>query len=107
MDELVVDGIPIGAFRYTPGEGFQVILRLEGAERVLPKLEKSWLRMDEGAHQFILKGANPLKPGIIDAHPDIQPGDELVILDSERKVIGLGKAKCTGMEMLAKRPDEA
>jgi len=100
MDELVVDGIPIGAFRYTPGEGFQVILRLEGAERILPSLKESWLQMDEDAHMFILKGANPLKPGIADARPDIRPGDELVILDFERKVIGLGKAKCTGLEML-------
>jgi len=67
-------------------------LNLEGG-RILRDLEKSWVEID-----FDLKTNTLFAPGVVDAHPDILPGDEVVIL-RQTDVVGVGKTVLSGKEM--------
>lgn len=61
---------------------------------------KNLVVVDSGAVRFIVNGADVMKPGIVSADPDIQPGD-LVIIAEERykKPLAIGRALISGQEM--------
>ncbi len=67
-------------------------LNLEGG-RVLKEIDKNWVEID-----FDLKTNTLFAPGVVDAHRDILPKDEVVIL-REGEVVGVGKAILAGDEM--------
>ncbi|HEY0196444.1 MAG TPA: DUF5591 domain-containing protein [Methanobacterium sp.] len=67
-------------------------LNLEGG-RILKDLDKNWVEID-----FDLKTNTLFAPGVVDAHPNILPGDEVVILRQE-EVVGVGKTVLSGQEM--------
>lgn len=107
--EFIMDGMILGQIRFDPTKKeWRLVLRKEGAIRAyLLGCEQKIVRMDEGAQDYILKGANALAPGIIDADPEIEIGDECIIVgpnkDEERTVsdvLAAGKAKMKGREMI-------
>ena len=100
MDELIFNGKVQGTLRYDPGEDYKFILRMEGAQRIENKISKNWIVVDPGAVEPIIKGANALCVGITEASPEIAVGDEVVVMDSKRKAIAVGKAKVSGKEMV-------
>jgi archaeosine synthase alpha-subunit len=67
-------------------------LNLESG-RILREMDRNWVKID-----FDLQTNTLFAPGVIQAHPDIIPRDEVVILNDE-EVIGVGKAVLTGEEM--------
>jgi len=103
-DSLIPDGSRItGRFnRRIIHEGKQIAtllyetglysLNLEGG-RILRDLGRSWVEID-----FDLKTNTLFAPGVVDAHPDILPGDEVVIL-RQTEVVGVGKTVLSGEEM--------
>ncbi len=103
-DSLILDGSRItGRFnRRVIHEGKQIAtllyetglyaLNLEGG-RILRDLRRSWVEID-----FDLKTNTLFAPGVVDAHPDILPGDEVVIL-RQTDVVGVGKTVLSGEEM--------
>ncbi|MGQ9582855.1 MAG: phosphoadenosine phosphosulfate reductase domain-containing protein [Thermoplasmatota archaeon] len=99
-DEVVSDGAVLGNFTYLPGRGFQLQLRMAGAER-LSAPERGWVVADEGAIPSILRSSNLLGPGVVDASPGIRPGDEVLVLSSlpDRGVVAVGSARMTSEEM--------
>ena len=100
LDEIIVDGYVLGALRYDIfSSEFTVSLRVEGAVRILPNLKRSWIVVDEGAVQPILKSANALAVGINELAEGIEKGDEVVVLSPEREVIAMGKAMMSSDEM--------
>ncbi len=99
MDEIIIDGCVLGALRYDPGERYRIILRMHGAQTIEKILDKNWVTVDKGAVSPILKGANALSVGIIEAHSNIAIGDEVIILDPQRRAIAIGKALKSGEEM--------
>ncbi len=104
LDEIIVDGIVVGALKYEifgKKPGFRVSLRIDGALRILPRLEKSWIVVDKGAVEPILKSANALAVGINEMAEGIEAGDEVVVLSPDRKVIAVGRAMMDTGEMRA------
>lgn len=67
-------------------------LNLEGG-RILRDMDRNWVEID-----FDLKTSTLFAPGVMDAHPDIIPRDEVVIL-RDGEVVGVGKAVLSADEM--------
>ena len=100
MDEIIIDGRVQGTLRYDPGEGYKFILRMVGAQRIEDILTKNWVEVDPGAVDPIKKGANALCVGITEASPGIEIGDEVVVMNSDKRAIAVGKAKLSGKDMV-------
>lgn len=67
-------------------------ISLEGGQ-ILRDLDRNWVEID-----FDLKTNTLFAPGVVDAHPDIIPRDEVVIV-RKGEVVGVGKAVLTSDEM--------
>lgn len=101
MDEVVVDGAVVGAIRYDIGIGWKFISRMQGALRIGKKLSKGYVVCDPSAVKFVKESKNLMAPGIIDAHPDIKEGDEVLIIDPDKNIIATGLAKMDAHDMIA------
>ncbi|MHA2357139.1 MAG: phosphoadenosine phosphosulfate reductase domain-containing protein, partial [Candidatus Heimdallarchaeaceae archaeon] len=62
------------------------------------KITKNWVKIDSGAREKILQGANILVPGVIDAYSEIKKGDYIVVLDEDNEVIAGGIARIDEIE---------
>lgn len=93
FDEVIVDGHVLGSLEYQLTGKYRFIPRLEGARRVEKLLEKNWIVVDEGAVTPIIGGMNAMSPGIIEFDHQIRDGDDVIVLDPDRRVIGVGIAK--------------
>ncbi|MCL7415993.1 MAG: phosphoadenosine phosphosulfate reductase family protein, partial [ANME-2 cluster archaeon] len=104
MEEIIADGVALANIRYDVESGQWALLpRMEGAARLFNEMDgrRNWVMIDESAVPFIEKGASTLAPGVVDAHPDIVPGDEVVVLSPERLPVSAGRAKMSGPEMVS------
>ncbi len=97
MEEIVVDGRAIGRFFFVPGRGFVLRPGAELAALLAGCAERLWVRADPGASEALLRGRNLMGPGVVDADPDIEPGDEVVVLGEG--VVASGTAAKRGREM--------
>jgi len=90
---ILLDGEPrVASF---DGERF---LTVRGANASDPT--KRVVTVDAGAVGFVSDGANVMRPGIVDADPDIEPGDlVLVAEETHGKVLAVGRAETTGDDM--------
>jgi len=86
---LVADGKQIATLH--PKNGFYS-LNLHGGE-ILRDIGVKWVKIG-----FDLKTGTLFSPGVDDAHEDIIPNDEVVIL-KDGEVVGVGKAVLNGEEM--------
>ena len=69
---------------------------------------KSYVTVDMGAVPFVVKGADIMGPGIVDADREIKPGDFVWVRDVKNlRALAIGEAMVTGEEMLQKRPGKA
>lgn len=100
MDEVLVDGRVMGTMRYDIGRGWQFLMRIQGAMRLRGKLSRGYVVCDPGAVKFLHESKNLMAPGVLDAHPDIKEGDEVIIVDPESNIVATGLAKMTASEML-------
>jgi archaeosine synthase len=69
-------------------------LTLHGAELLAP-LERYWVRLDVQE----VKGGSIFAVGITEADPTIHPGDEVIIINNDDRVIAVGKSEMSGREM--------
>lgn len=91
---VLVDGRPLVAS--FDGERF---LTVRGANALDPT--RRVVTVDAGAVQFVSDGANVMRPGIVEADPDIEPGDlVLVAEETHGKVLAVGRAEASGDEMV-------
>ncbi len=103
MDEVIVDGRPVGTLRYDLRRRFadkfpyQFILR---PWDTLPTPEKGYVLMDIGAVDPIKNGASALAVGIMEGDEDIETEDEVLILEPDGKVLATGPAYRGGKELL-------
>jgi predicted RNA-binding protein (TIGR00451 family) len=67
---------------------------LSGARLIAP-LNRYWVRLDASQ----VKGGSIFAVGINEADSEIRPGDEVIILNNEEKVIAVGKSEMSGREM--------
>jgi archaeosine synthase len=69
-------------------------LTLHGAELLAP-LKRYWVRLDVQE----VKGGSIFAVGITEADPEIRPGDEVIIINNDDRVIAVGKSEMSGREM--------
>ncbi|MFB0558664.1 MAG: PUA domain-containing protein [Candidatus Bathyarchaeia archaeon] len=95
-----LDGVLLASLRPTDG---LFALTIAGAEMLASELESldfTVTVLDEVA-EFISQGRNVFAKHVVDAGGKIRPGDEVVILDSKRRVLAVGRALLNREEMLA------
>ena len=84
----------------------KVFLTVRGLLRNRP--EGSSVTVDMGAVPFVTKGADVMGPGIVDADPNIQPGDLVWVKDINNGVpLAVGEALISGSEMKERSPGKA
>jgi phosphoadenosine phosphosulfate reductase len=92
MEEVVMGGAVVCAFRYLPGEKrWEILPRTHAA--LYSKPEKGFVIADDGAIESIKTGSSLLAPGLVDIHPDVKEGDEVLILDRAGNCIGAGRSR--------------
>ncbi|MDK2891884.1 phosphoadenosine phosphosulfate reductase family protein [Methanohalophilus sp.] len=103
MDEIITDGQVIASIRYeTEKLRWMMLPRIAGAKRIVATDAgelKGWVLIEDEVKKFLLKGASLLAPGVIDADPSIMPEDEVIVINSEKRVVATGRAKMSGPEM--------
>ncbi len=85
-----------------PTDGF-FTLTIAGAERLVSGVESHGYTvsvMDE-VSEFISQGRNVFAKHVLEAGISVRPGDEVVVVDSKRRVLAVGRALLNGEEMLA------
>lgn len=96
IDVVLADGDPLAFYPVDAEEPFLTVL---GANTYEPT--KGIVTVDAGAISFVSDGADVMRPGIVEADPDIEPGDFVVIAEeTHRKVLAVGRARVAGSEML-------
>jgi len=71
---------------------------VRGALEFAPK--RKMVIVDSGAVSFIVNGADVMAPGIVEADPEIVPGDPVVVVEERhRKPLAVGVALLPGPEM--------
>jgi PUA-domain protein len=91
---VLVDGEPLVAS--FDGELFLTVV---GANEHPP--ENHVVTVDSGAISFVSDGANIMRPGIVEATDDIEPGDLVIIVEENHgKALAVGRAEVAGEDMV-------
>jgi PUA domain protein len=100
-DLILVDGEPL--IMILDGEPYPA---LKGALK--RHLESCYVVVDMGAVKFVAGGADVMSPGIVEADPDIKEGDVVVVIEeTHRKPLSIGRALITGKEMVENQQGKA
>jgi len=100
MDEIIIDGSTVATIRYDLGRGWRLINRMQSAMRIAPVMTKGYVICDDSAVPFVQDSKNLMAPGVIDAHKDIEIGDEVIVITKDRKAIATGAAKMEPQVMI-------
>ncbi|PSQ05133.1 RNA-binding protein [Halobacteriales archaeon QS_4_69_31] len=91
---VLVDGDPL--VLYVDEEPF---LTVQGANAYPP--ERGVVTVDAGAVSFVSDGADVMRPGIVEADPDIEAGDLVAVNEeSHGKFLAVGRARIDGDDMV-------
>ncbi|MHA1953403.1 MAG: phosphoadenosine phosphosulfate reductase domain-containing protein [Candidatus Heimdallarchaeaceae archaeon] len=94
MDEIIVFGKSIGTRRYDLLRSKWIIkLNSNGLSLLEGKITKNWVKIDSGAKEKIIQGANILIPGVLDADEGIEKGNYIAVIDEEENIIAGGIAR--------------
>ncbi|MHC1564167.1 MAG: PUA domain-containing protein [Candidatus Hecatellaceae archaeon] len=76
-------------------------LTLEGFRRLLEKFPPPRFRVKVGseAEEAVSRGLTVFAKHVLEADPDIRPGDEVAVVGGDGRVIAVGKAVLSGFEM--------
>ena len=92
LDELILEGVVVGALSFDPEDGrWRFLPRAEGGRRLLPAASKGWVVADEGALRPISQGGSLLAPGVPAASPEVRAGDEVLVLTERWELVGVGR----------------
>lgn len=100
-DILLIDGKPL-------------LMQIDG--KTIPTLhamtneniEEKYATVDMGAINFVIKGADIMSPGIVDADDTIEPGETIVIIEeSHHKPLAIGTSLISGKEMVENNKGKA
>ena len=91
---VLVDGAPT-ILRLETGP----VLTVQGANSFEP--DKRIVVVDAGAVSFVSNGADIMRPGIVEADPEIEAGDAVLIAEETHgKVLAVGHARTDGADMI-------
>ncbi|MHA1214297.1 MAG: phosphoadenosine phosphosulfate reductase domain-containing protein [Candidatus Hodarchaeales archaeon] len=100
MDEIIVQGEVIGIFRYNIIKtSFEILPKISLASLLWSENSLSYVKIDSGAKQPVLKGASVLAPGVLDADENISIDDPVIVVCDD-EVIAVGLAKMLGRSMV-------
>jgi predicted RNA-binding protein (TIGR00451 family) len=87
-----------GTFR--PNDGM-IVLTIPAARRLVDQLPDLGytVTVNADAAEFVQQGKNVFAKHVLAAGPKIRPGDEVIVLDESRRVIGIGKSLLTAEEI--------
>ncbi len=104
--EIYMDDELIGTIRAS--DGF-FVPTLKGAAKLLKVLPPLKCRVVVGkeAASFVAQGRTVFCRHVVNADPEIKPGDEVLVVDTEGILVGVGKAIVNGIEMLSKKAGKA
>lgn len=87
---------------YRPNDAL-FTLTIVGAKRLVKGFPnfKYKVQVSEHVVEFVEKGKNLFAKHVVEAHPDIRPGQELVVVDKDDEVVAVGKAILNREEMLS------
>lgn len=104
LEEVISKGVVIGSIQFSPFKRLSsLIIRKEAGQRLLNNgfhPSRGYVICDPSAVPFILDGKNLLSPGIIECSNDIECGDEVLVLDTEMKIIGSGNSRKSSSDMV-------
>jgi len=97
---IYLEGKRIATLR--PNDGL-FTLTITGAELLLSKIEMPVFSVivAEGIEKDIAEGKSVFAKHVVEASPSIRSGDEVVVLNKQRRVLAVGRALLNGEEMLA------
>jgi predicted RNA-binding protein (TIGR00451 family) len=78
-------------------------LTITGARRLweLAKPKRSWVKVQDEAAPFVVKGRSVFAKYVADADEDIRPQEEVVVVNMKNEVLAVGRAVLSGKEMKA------
>ncbi|MDI9614065.1 RNA-binding protein [Methanothermobacter sp.] len=80
--------------------GGRVVPTLRGAIH-MKDIEKGYVVVDMGAVRFLANGADVMSPGIVDADPEIERDDIVIVVDEKhKKPLAVGISLISGPEMI-------
>lgn len=103
MYEVVCDGVVVATMRYDLGGSWKAILRMQGAMRLKDVISKGFVVCDDGAVKYVQESKNLMAPGVNSVHPDVKPGDEVVIITKDGGIVAAGSARMPASEMVGGR----
>lgn len=72
------------------------------------EITEKYATVDMGAINFVIKGADIMSPGIVDADESITPGETIVIIEEKHhKPLAIGTSLITGKEMVENNKGKA
>ncbi len=99
-EEVILDGQIIGLHRFRlENMEWEFVPKLEGGRRLAKVSQNKLVVIYDSAVDFIVSGANVLRPGIKDADSGIKPGDYVLVVNEQGLVVLTGLAAMTGEEM--------
>jgi len=94
FDLVLVDGEPLVCT--VDGEYFVTV---HGANA--HDLSRGWVTVDAGAVEFVSGGADVMRPGVVEADPDVAEGDLVVVREETHgKALAVGRALTDGDDMV-------
>jgi 7-cyano-7-deazaguanine tRNA-ribosyltransferase len=100
IKNVLTDGQHVLSMRATDG---YFTLKFAGGQMLKKAFKSPALRVivhDDSA-EFNVQGRNVFAGFVLDADPDIAPGDEVLVMDKKDKLVAIGRALLTRDEMLA------
>ena len=95
-DEVIVDGKVWGNLTFLPPDRYVFRPRIYFARTFAQRLRRGWVQAAEDAIPFVLSGTSLLAIGVDSADASLRAKDEVVVVDSRHRAIGVGTALLDG-----------
>lgn len=104
--EVYVNGVLVGTLRASDNV---FVPTLRGAERLLKLLPHPRLRVvvPQDAAAYVARGRSVFCKHVLEADPEIRPGEEVLVVDEEGRLVAVGRAAVSGVEMVQKATGRA
>lgn len=95
---VYLEGVLIASLKPSMGA---FTLTLEGFRRLLERFPPPMFRVvvEEGVESAVSKGLTVFAKHVVEADPWIRPGDEVAVVNRRGKILAVGKAALSGLEM--------
>ena len=97
---IYLDGKRLATMRPTDG---MFSLSIKGARRIAEGMASArcFIKVEDDVSKFIAQGGDVFAAHVVEADDEVRAKDEVVVLDSNRKVLAVGRAMLSGEEMKA------